>query len=120
MAFSLGKHLRFIDSFQFMSSSHLVNNLTKCGKCSGKCQNPVYNNLKYTAGEFKDEKLSLMAKKGIYPYDYMDSFDKFDEKLPSKEEFFSIMNNEYITDEEYQHAQNVPGYIFSEKHGRVS
>ena len=109
MAFSLGKHLRFIDSFQFMSSSleNLVNNLTKCGKCSGKCQNPVYDNLRYTACEFKDEKLRLMAKKGIYPYDYMDSFNKFDEKLPSKDDFYSIMNNEYITDEEYRHAQNV-------------
>ena len=35
MAFMLGNHLTFIDSFQFMSSSldNLVKNITKCGKC---------------------------------------------------------------------------------------
>ena len=35
MAFMLGKHLTFIDIFQFMSSSleNLVKNITKCGKC---------------------------------------------------------------------------------------
>ena len=109
MAFSLGIHLRFIDSFQFMSSSleNLVSNLTKCGKSCGECQNPEYNNLKYTTCEFKDEQLRLMAKKGTYPYDYMDSFSKFNEKLPSKDDFYNIMNDKHITDEEHQHAQNV-------------
>ena len=29
-----------------------------------------------TSKEFKGEKLKLMAQKGVYPYDYMDSFDK--------------------------------------------
>ena len=48
-----------------------------------------------------------MARKGVYPYDYMDSFDKFDEKLPAKEEFYSILNNEHISDEDYKHAKNV-------------
>lgn len=42
------------------------------------------------------------------PYDYMDSFDKFsDTKLPSKDSFYSILNDEHISDEEYIHAQNV-------------
>ena len=47
MAFMLGNHLTFIDSFQFMSSSleKLVSNITKCGKCDtcnpGKCLNKV-------------------------------------------------------------------------------
>ena len=97
MAFMLGQNLVFIDSFQFMSSSlsNLVNNL------------PI-EAFKYTGEEFKGEQLSLMKKKGIYPYDYMDSFKKFeDNRLPKKEDFFSLMNDEHITDEEYQHAQNV-------------
>ena len=46
-----------------------------------------------------------MSKKGVYPYDYMDSFDKFNEELSTKEDFFSIMNNKHITDEEYEHAK---------------
>ena len=48
-----------------------------------------------------------MARKGVYPYDYMDSFDKFNEKLPTKEEFYSVLNNEHISDEDYKHTQNV-------------
>ena len=97
LAFMLGYNLVFIDSFQFMSSSlsNLVNNLP----------NEAF---KYIGEEFQDEQLSLMKKKGIYPYDYMDSFKKFeDNRLPKKEDFFSLMNDEHITDEEYQHAQNV-------------
>ena len=96
MAFMLGNHLTFIDSFQFMSQSlsSLVNNLpTKA--------------FKYTSEKFQDEKLSLMSKKGVYPYDYRDSFGKFNEELPTKEDFFSIMNNKHITDEEYEHAKLV-------------
>ena len=48
-----------------------------------------------------------MARKGVYPYDYIDSFDKFNEKLPPKEEFYSILNNEHISDEYYEHAKDV-------------
>ena len=96
MAFMLGKHLTFIDSFQFMNSSleKLVSNLPK-------------ESLKYTSEHFKDNKFDLMIRKGVYPYDYMDSFNKFEEKLPKKEEFYSILNDEHISDEDYQHAQNV-------------
>ena len=96
MAFMLGNHLTFIDSFQFMSSSleKLVSNLPR-------------ESLKYTSQIFKNEKLDLMSKKGVYPYDFMDSFDKFNEKLPSKEEFYSILNDEHITDDQYKHAQTV-------------
>ena len=97
MAFMLGNHLTFIDSFQFMSSSldKLVSNL------------PI-EAFKYTYNIFKQEQFQLMKQKGVYPYDYMDSFKKFDKtELPTKEEFFSILSNEHITDGDYQHAQNV-------------
>ena len=97
MAFFLGKHLKFIDSFQFMSSSleSLVKNILPC-------------DMKYTLQEFQNEKLELMKRKGVYPYDYMDHFDKFNEKhLPPREEFYSILNDKHITNEDYKHAQNV-------------
>ena len=97
MAFMLGQHLVFIDSFQFMSSS--LSNLVK---------NLPTEAFRYTGQVFQNEQLSLMTKKGVYPYDYMNSFEKFEEsRLPKKEDFFSIMNNEHITDEDYQHAWNV-------------
>ena len=96
MAFMLGNHLTFIDSFQFMSSSleKLVSNLPR-------------ESLKHTSKRFKGLKLDLMVRKGVYPYDYMDSFKKFKEQLPSKEDFYSILNDKHISDEDYQHAQNV-------------
>ena len=96
IAFMLGNHLNFLDSFQFMSSSldKLVNNLPK-------------EALKYTSKMFKGDKLDLMAQKGVYPYDYMDSFDKFNESLPNKEDFYSILNDEHISDKDYEHAKDV-------------
>ena len=97
MAFMLGNHLVFLDSFQFMSSS--LDNLIK---------NLPDEAFKYTKKEFEKEQFNLMKQKGIYPYDHMDSFDRFNEtQLPEKQDFYSILNNEHISDEQYKHAQNV-------------
>ena len=97
MAFTLGNHLTFIDSFQFMSSSldKLVSNLPK-------------DDLIYTSKAFKGKRLNLMSQKGVYPYDFMDSFEKFNQmELPNKDQFYSILNNQHITDNEYDHANKV-------------
>ena len=97
MAFMLGNHLVFLDSFQFMSSS--LDNLVK---------HLPDEAFKYTKQEFKKEQFELMKQKGVYSYDHMDSFEKFKQtELPTKEQFYSILNNERITDKDYQHAQNV-------------
>ena len=49
-----------------------------------------------------------MLRKGVYPYDYVDSMNKLDEtSLPPKEAFYSKLTGEGITDEDYQHAQTV-------------
>ena len=53
-------------------------------------------------------KFSLLLRKGVYPYEYMDSREKFNEtELPDKESFYSELNKEGITDEDYVHAQKV-------------
>ena len=86
------KHeIRFVDSFKFMgfSLSHLVANLEK-------------DQLVETKKSF-GEKVDLLSRKGVYPYDWMESFEKFNEVLPGKEAFFSKLNGEGITDEDYQH-----------------
>ena len=60
-----------------MSSSllNLVNNLPN-------------DAFKYTSQVYKNEKLNMMKQKGVYPYDYVDSFEKFNEKqLPPKKRF---------------------------------
>ena len=49
-----------------------------------------------------------MTRKGVYPYDYVTSIHKLKEtKLPPKEAFYSLLYNEEISDEDYQHAHNV-------------
>ena len=89
--------IRFIDSFKFMPASldSLVNNLPE----------DAFNNLKkYYTGD----KLSLVKRKGVYPYEYMDSLERFKEtKLPPKEAFYSRLTNEGISDEDYTHAKKV-------------
>ena len=92
-------NIRFIDSFKFMSDSldNLVNNLPE----------EAFNNIKryYTGDE-----LNLIKRKGVYPYEYMDSIERFKEnKLPSKESFYSSLNDKNISDEDYAHAKKVWG-----------
>ena len=97
MAFMLGNHLNFIDSFQFMSSSldKLISNLPK-------------DDLKYTSKELTGKKFSLMSQKGVYPYDFVDSFERFDQmELPTKDQFYSILNDQHITNDEYNYAKEV-------------
>ena len=53
-------------------------------------------------------KFVLWLRKGVYPYEDMDSWEKFDEtSLPSLEDFYSKLNFEGISDEDYAHAQKV-------------
>ena len=50
----------------------------------------------------------LLLRKGIYPYEYMDSWERFDEtSLPDKKAFYSELYLEGITDKDYTHAQKV-------------
>ena len=88
----------FKDSFQFMSSSleSLVSNLNK-------------KDFKYIIELTKDEKqLELLTGKGVYSYDYVDSFERLNEtQLPPKGAFYSQLNDEHISEEDYKHAQEV-------------
>ena len=53
-------------------------------------------------------KFVLLIRKGVYPYEYMDSWERFDEtSLPDKEAFYSSLNMENITDIDYRHANKV-------------
>ena len=97
MAFMLGSHLTFINSFQFISFSldKLVSNLPK-------------DDLIYTSKVVKGKRLNLMSQKGVYLYDFMDSFEKFNQtELPTKDQFYSTLNNQHIMDDEYDHAKKV-------------
>ena len=90
--------LRFIDSIKFMSSSldSLVNNLARGGHEFWGFEN------------YNSRQRELLNRKGIYPYEYMDSWDKFKEtSLPSIEKFYSNLNMSGVSDGDYEHACRV-------------
>ena len=93
---SINFEIRFIDSFKFLQTS---------------LANLVFN---WQPSDFKNTKAiiknnsKILRQKGVYPYGYVSSISKFKEtKLPPKEEFYSKLNNENISAEDYQHAINV-------------
>ena len=50
----------------------------------------------------------MLLRKGVYPYEYMDGWDRFNEKsIPSNESFYSSLIMENITEIDYIHANNV-------------
>ena len=50
----------------------------------------------------------MLLRKGVYPYEYIDIWERFDEtSLPEKKVFYSELHLEDITDEDYTHAQKV-------------
>ena len=90
--------LRFIDSFKFISSSldSLVNNLARG------------NNKFFGFEDYNESQYKLLIQKGIYPYEYMDDWDKFKETiLPPKEAFYIKLNMSGVSKEDYEHARRV-------------
>jgi hypothetical protein len=97
MSFTIN-NLKFIDSAQFMNESleklveSLNNDINK------------FNNLKSVFNNVNDCK--LLTRKGIYPYDYMNSFSKFDEEqLPPISSFYSKLTNNECNNEDYEYAK---------------
>jgi hypothetical protein len=89
--------LRFIDSFKFLSSS-----LDKLAKNLRKDQ------FKELSKYFPKEHLDLITRKLAYPYEYMDSPEKYKETyLPPIEKFYSSLNKENVNEEEYRNAQEI-------------
>ena len=87
----------FKDSLKFMSSSlgALVNNLPK---------DAFINLNKY----YTPEEAELIKQKGFYPYEYMNTEEKFnDTKLPPRKAFYSKLSGRGITEKDYKHAWNV-------------
>ncbi|KYN28563.1 hypothetical protein ALC57_02021 [Trachymyrmex cornetzi] len=92
--------LRFVDSFKFLNTSleKLISYLDK-------------SKLKIIRSEFSNldaEDIDLLTRKGVFPYEYIDSIDKLNEtSLPPRELFYSSLTDETASDDDYQHATNV-------------
>ena len=133
--------IKFIDSYRFMSSSKLVDNLSegihnnKCVDCNScldyikiknkklllKCFNcnacyrekfnkDLIKKIKNTYSFYNNDinKFVSLLRKGVYPYEYVDNWERFSEiSLPNKEDFYNNLNMEDINDIDYRHANNV-------------
>ena len=84
---------KFIDSYRHLSSSldDLVDSLKKRGLDS-------FSHLKE---EFPDELIPYLVKKGLYPYSYVDSFEKFNEHIPGIQFFTNDLTGKAASQEDY-------------------
>ena len=118
--------LRFIDSFRFVqtSLSDIVDDMsgkfhsiecksfTENDRCE-ECKKLIEELIKKFSSIYQFcngdlNKFILLLRKGVYPYEYMDSWEKFYKTtLPPKEAFHSNLNLENISDEDYALAQKV-------------
>ncbi|CAD6213044.1 GSCOCG00011085001-RA-CDS, partial [Cotesia congregata] len=90
--------LRFIDSFRFMASSleKLASYLDDKDKQITRLHYP------------DPDKFKLAIRKGVFPYEYIDSIDRLDEKqLPDQDSFYSKLTNSTLSDDDYAFAQVV-------------
>ena len=104
MSIIVNRHITFIDSLQFYNSSldTLASNLND-------------EDFKYLISEFGIDKLEILKRKYAYPYEWVDSYEKFNyPSLPPKECVYSSLrdgkrdeSNGHISDEQYLHLQNV-------------
>ena len=109
ITFSFGA-CQFKDSFAFLAAS--LDKLVRLNKYEGNqkikdCETRFrYTNTNPYIKSKAD--LNLLTDKGVYPYDYMNSWEKFGEtKLPDKEDFYSQLFEENITDKDYARANIV-------------
>ena len=92
---------RFMDSFRFMSAS-----------LDSLAMNLNTEDLKHVKKQISPLLLNIISdknkRKGVYPYDYMDSEDKLNEtELPTKDKFYSRLNKSHISDKDYKLAVQV-------------
>ena len=129
--------MRFMASSLDSLSSNLVGvSGMSCNECGGSCKftqvdenyvahgkcrncysgyskhqlsvNSIFDDFDKLRVSHNDEQFRLLLRKGVYPYEYMSSWDKFEEtKLPPKEAFHSNLNMSDICKYDYEHAQKV-------------
>ena len=70
-------------------------------RLSSNLSEDMFINTKNGFKGLEEYKYKLIKKKAIYPYDYMDSSNRFNEtSLPSRKYFYSILNDTNISKEE--------------------
>ena len=97
--------------YMITKDDHLI---FRCFECKKNYKKDFNNELIkrfaniYTFYNEDINKFILLLRKGVYPYEYMDSWERFDEtSLSDKEAFYNSLNMEDITDVDYRHAKRV-------------
>ena len=104
MSIIVNRTITFIDSNEFYK-----------GALDTLASNLEDNDFKYLMSEFPTDKLEILKRKDAYPYEWVDSYEKFKHpSLPEKKYFYSSLrdgkrdrSDGHISDEQYQHLQNV-------------
>ena len=84
--------------------------MQRCNKTSNTSVNNLIKKFpriyKFCNGNLN--KFVMLLRKGVYPYEYMDSWERFNEtSLPTQKDFYSELTLEDITDKDYEDAQKV-------------
>ncbi|KAK3698312.1 hypothetical protein QZH41_006011 [Actinostola sp. cb2023] len=83
-------------------------NTTHCHICEGELGEDKVLDHCHLTGKYRGEKLQLLLRKGVFPYDWFNGFDKLEAtQLPPKEAFYSKLNDTDISEEDHQHAEKV-------------
>jgi hypothetical protein len=101
LCLGFGDHLVFKDSLQFLGASleSLSASLAKNGTSKFQNLRKAFPNA---------DEMALLIRKGVYPYDYMNSWERFTEQqLPPIEAFYSRLRQETCSPEDYEHAKKV-------------
>ena len=100
LSLSVGQ-LKFLDSFQFTPKSLDVLSKTL-----------EDDEFKYIVKSCTTSHFDLVRRKGVYPYDYMDSVERFEEtELPSQDAFFNKLSGSSYSDTDYAHASRVRMHV---------
>ena len=106
LSISVGR-LKFLDSFEFTPQSLDVLSKTL-----------EDDEFKYLSESCIGDSFELVRRKGVYPYDYMDSFDRFEEtELPPQEKFVNKLSGDSYPDVDNEHAVPVWDAFGSETMG---
>ena len=96
ISFSYKKTIKFVDSLRFFLAS-----LDSVSKSLSDEDN--IHLMEFCKSINKENKFSLLKKKGIYPYEYFNDFEKYEQvELIPKQEFYSSLTQEGIKDEDYE------------------
>ena len=95
----------------------------KCKECGKRCSKLINEAIKnflimyqFCNGDLNQ--FVLLLRKGLYHYEYMDSCERFNEtSITDKKDFYSELNLEDITDEDYAHVQKVSDVLESKNQG---